>query len=349
MGISDRLGQLFPGNRQTVEDERLLQLYWNRAEHKKELSRLQLERHELLEEIKKHEGAATRSTERLEELQEYLGDPEIATHALVYFQLLALWKGCSAKLGRFAQQLCAQQMERERRRQLIEFDQTRRRQLAEIDRRIAQARSETQTLEAQLKLTESELASLRGFWNYFRRKRLNEELEAVRVKWDTSATRVTDLSDDRAGIEDQQPSGLRELSVDGKRIVNTAVIAYAQQLVNLLSGGGLAMLAKETTAKSVFELRYGSREDCVRLMGQLREGRGVIGKENEDLAGLKERIDALRSGASYRSDEDTIPLTDSIGTLTVPSTPVSGLESINRAGVNVLVDGYWDVYEALLK
>jgi len=142
---------------------------------------------------------------------------------------------------------------------------------------------------------------------------------------------------------------LRELSVDGKRIVNTAVIAYAQQLVILLSGGGLAMLAKETTAKSVFELRYGSREDCVRLMGQLREGRGVIGKENEDLAGLKERIDALRSGASYRSDEDTIPLTDSIGTLTVPSTPVSGLESINRAGVNVLVDGYWDVYEALLK
>ena len=29
--------------------------------------------------------------------------------------------------------------------------------------------------------------------------------------------------------------------------------------------------------------------------------------------------------------------------------PVSGLESINRAGVNVLVDDYWDLYEVLLK
>ncbi|MFL6618591.1 MAG: hypothetical protein ACJ8MH_08315, partial [Povalibacter sp.] len=238
----------------------------------------------------------------------------------------------------------------ERRRQLIEFDQTRRRSLAELDVRLNSARAEADTLEAQLKLMESELAAMRGFWNYFRRKRLQEEIDEHRGTWDVAATRVTDFSDDRNEIEDRQPPPLDDLSIDGKRVVNTAVIAYGQQLVSQLSTGGLAMLAKEATSKAVFDMRYGSREDCVRLMSLLREARNVLQRETEDLAGLKERTDALRSGASYRSDSDTIPLTDSIGTLSAPATPVSGLESINRTGgINVLVDDYWNVYGALLK
>jgi predicted nuclease with TOPRIM domain len=352
MGIADRLEnirQLLPGNRPTVDEERLLQLFWNRAELKKELSRLQQEHHVLLDEIRKQEGALVRAEERLEQLHQYLGDPEIAMHALAYFQLRALWQACAVKLERFAQQLFKQQQERERRRQLIEFDQTRRRLLAELDARLNTARSESETFEAQMQLMESELASMRGFWNYLRRKRLTEELENVRGKWDVAATRVTDLSDDRNEIEDRQPPSFTDLSVDGKRIVNTAVIAYCQQLVNQLSTGGLALLAKETTAKSVFEMRYGSREDCVRLMSLLREARGVLQRDNDDLADLKERTDAVRSSAAYRGDSDTIPLTDSIGTLSAPATPVSGLESINRTGINVLVDDYWNVYETLLK
>jgi HAE1 family hydrophobic/amphiphilic exporter-1 len=62
-----------------------------------------------------------------------------------------------------------------------------------------------------------------------------------------------------------------------------------------------------------------------------------------------ERTDAVRAAASYRSDADTVPLTDSIGTLPVPTAPVSGLETANRAGVNVLVDDYWDLYQSLLQ
>lgn len=352
MGISDRLEnirQLLPGTRQALEEERLMQLYWNRAELKKELGRLQDERHALLEQMKKQESVVTRAQEQIAELERYLGDPEVATHALVYFQLRALWRACAQKLERFAQQLQQQQQDRERRRQLIEFDQARRRQLAESDQRLSAARTEADSLEAQLRLMENQLASMRGFWNYFRRRTLTEEIEVARATWDTAATRVTDLSDDRADVESQLPPAFAGMSVDGRRIVNTAVIAYAQQLVGLLSNGGLAMLAKETTAKQVFDIRYGGREDCVRLMSLLREANAAIGRENEDLSGLKEVTDALRARASYRSDADTIPLTDSIGTLSPPVAPVSGLESINRTGINVLVDDYWDLYQALLQ
>jgi hypothetical protein len=352
MGISDRLSnirQLLPGARAPEQDERLLQLYWNRAELKKELTRLQDERHKLFEQIRNHESAADRAREQLEVLEEYLGNPEIAVHALVYFQLRALWRTASSKLLRFAQQLQQQQADREQRRLLIEFDQGRRRQLADFDRRIQDERSRVDMLEAQLKLAEAKLGAMRGFWNYFRRRRLAVEIEAERAEWDAAATQVTDLSDDRADVEATAPPEFSGISVDGRRVVNTAVIAYAQQLVASLSQGGLAMLAKETTSKRLYDVRYGGRDECARLMTLLRDALASLKDANENLGGLKERTDALRAAASYRSDADTVPLTDSIGTLPVPSAPVSGLETANRAGVNVLVDDYWDVYQALLQ
>ncbi len=352
MAISDRLSnfrQLLPGARQPEHEERLLQLYWNRAELKKELTRLQDERLKLLEQLRNQETSTARAREQVQVLEEYLGNPEIAVHALVYFQLRALWRAAAARLARFATQLTQQQTDREQRRQLIEFDQTRRRELADFDRRIHDARSRADMLEAQIKLMEAKLTAMRGFWNYFRRRRLAEEIETERAQWDQAMTLVTDLSDDRADLEATPPAQFTGISIDGRRIVNTAVIAYAQQLVSSLAAGGLAMLAKETTSKRLFDVRYGSPTECARLMTQLRDALAMLKDDNENLGGLKERTDAVRASASYRSDADTVPLTDSIGTLPMPTSPVSGLETANRAGVNVLVDDYWDLYQSLLQ
>jgi hypothetical protein len=324
-------------------------LYWNRAELKKELTRLQAERDRLIERIEKQDAAELKLREQMEHLEQHLGDPDTAFLALVYFQLRGLWRTCAAKLATFSAQLQRQQEERERRRQLIEFDQQQRRELAELDRQLAEAKGEADALESELRTAEECLASLRGFWNYFRRRKRAEDLGVVRAKWDIAATRVTDLSDDRADLADKQPPPFPGISVDGRRSVNTAVIAFAQQLAANLSGGGMAMLAKETTAKRVFDVHYGSREECARLMGLLREALSLIDTQTEDLRGLKQRTESVRAAAVYRSDADTVPLTDSIGTLPAPTAPVSGLESVNRAGINVLVDDYWELYRALLR
>jgi hypothetical protein len=352
MAISNRLSnirQLLPGARQPEQDERLLQLFWNRAELKKELTRLQEERIKLLEQIRNQETATARAKEHVQVLEEYLGNPEIAVHALVYFQLRAVWRTGAGRVARFAGQLQQQQTDREQRRQVIEFDQTRRRELADFDRRIQDARSRADMLEAQLKLMDAKLTAMRGFWNYFRRRRLMEEIESERSQWDQAVMLVTDLSDDRTNLEETAPPEFVGISIDGRRVVNTAVIAYAQQLVTALSAGGVAMLAKETTSKRLFDVRYGSPAECARLMTQLRDALTMLKDENENLGGLKERTDGVRATASYRSDADTVPLTDSIGTLPMPTSPVSGLETANRAGVNVLVDDYWDLYQSLLQ
>jgi chromosome segregation ATPase len=353
MEFSDRLSSLRQllgqSARPPAEDERLLQLYWNRAELKKELTRLQDERHKLIEQLNKHEATFARHSEQLLQLEEFLGNPETGPHALVYFQLRSLWRASSAKVARFAQQLQQQQADREQRRQVLEFDRARRQQLADFDQRIAGARSRADTMEAELKRKEEKLANMRGFWNYARRRRLSEEIAVERDQWDLAATEVTDLSDDRIALEEKAPPAFERISVDGRRIVNTAVIAYAQQLVVTLSAGGIAVLAKETTTKRVFDMKYGTREECSRLIVVLRDALAIVKNEKDDLSGLKERTDALRAAAAYRSDADTVPLTDSIGTLPVPVAPVSGLETGNKAGVNVLIDDYWDLYQALLQ
>jgi predicted nucleic acid-binding Zn-ribbon protein len=351
MAISDRLNSLRQrlGASRQAEDERLLQLYWNRAELKKELTRMQAEREQLLERIQQADGATAKLREQMDQLEQHLGSPDAAMHALVYFQLRNLWATCATKVARFSQQLQRQQEERERRRQLIEFDQARRRELSELDRILGEAKASADGLETQLKLLERRLGDMNGLWNYVRRRRLTEEVDVLRNQWDVAATRVTDLSDDRADLEGREPPEFPGISVDGRRSVNTAVIAFAQQLAANLSSGGVAMLAKETTTKRVLDVRYGSREDCTKLMALLRDASGMISDRTDDLSGLKQATDTLRAAAAYRSDADTVPLTDSIGTLPVPSAPVSGLETVNRAGINVLVDDYWDVYRALLQ
>jgi predicted nucleic acid-binding Zn-ribbon protein len=352
MGISDRLNTIrhrIAGVPHEEHEAQLLQLFWNRAQLKKELARLQDERHKLLGRLHAQETETEIAREQLAALEHYLGNPEAGPHALVYFQLRGLWRTCASKLERFSQQLYQQQADRERRRQRIEFDQARQRQLAELDRRIDEVRTEAETLSAHIKLVDAKLASLRGIWNYFKRRKLREAIAADTGRLDALALQLTDLSDDRAEVAARTPGELTSLSVDGRRVINTAVIAYAQHLVVALSAGGLAMLSKETSTKGLLEVHYGDREECVRLLALLRDANLTIEQKSADLGSLKERTDALRAGAAYRSDADTVPLTDSIGTLPVPTAIVSGLETANRTGINVLVDDYWDLYKALVQ
>ena len=352
MATSDwlsRFRQSLPGAAAPPEDERLLQLYWNRAELKKEVTRLQSERDKLLEDGRKQESALTRMRDHLEQLEDYLGDPEVAQHALIYFQLRSLWRACAVQLGRFCNELRQQQEERERHQQLTEFGRSRAARLADSERSLNAARSHAEVLEAQLKLLEARLLSMRGFWNYFRRRRLADEIEIERQRWDTAVTQVTDLSDDYEAIHSAPPPQLPGISVDGRRLVNTALIACAQQLVASLSQGGLAMLAKETTVRRAFDVRYGGRDDCVRLMALLREAVTVVGEGTTQISGsLKQRIDAVRESAAYRLPNDTVPTVDSVSTLPMPSIPVPGLDMPARSGINVLADDYWNLSRALL-
>ncbi len=111
-----RLAYRLAGREPTIEDERLFDLFRNRAELKKELNAIDDERHRLLDRLKLQEGSTMRVEEQLSELEKYLGKPEEGYKSLAYFQLRAVWRTASKRLEQFGAELNRQQKDRERAR-----------------------------------------------------------------------------------------------------------------------------------------------------------------------------------------------------------------------------------------
>jgi hypothetical protein len=335
MSVADglrRVARRFAGQGAPEEDERLIELFRNRAELKKELQALDDERQQLLDRLKLQEGATVRVEEQLAALEQYLGRPDEGYKCLAYFQLRAVWRGATSRLEQFAGELARQQKDRERKQQLAVFERAKRERLADIDRELLEARVLADQLQAEQRLAEQQLAGLNGFWNHFRRRRLREALEARRFRIDAAVTQVTDLSDHRHDVDSESPPVFEGLSLDGRRTVNLAVIAYADALHDRIAAAGLAELVRESTLRRVYETVYGGREECLALMQ--RAGRLVVDLEHmqDDLADVKARTDRLRASAAYRNDGETIPHHESL-----------------KSAAPVLLEEYFEVYEALLR
>jgi chromosome segregation ATPase len=335
MNIADdlrRLARRVSGQGVPAEEERLVELFRNRAELKKELSEIDDERHRLLDRLKLQEGATMRVEEQLAALEQYLGRPEEGYKCLAYFQLRAIWRAAARRLEAFSDELARQQKDRERKQQLVTFERAKRQRLLEVERELAEARVLADQLQAEQRLAEQRLAGLRGFWNHFRRRRLADEIGARRFRIDAALTQLTDLGDRQHEVESEPPPVFEGMSIDGRRSVNIAVIAYAEAMHERLASAGLADLVRHSTLRRVYESSYGGREECLGLMQRAGRALSDIEHMEDDLADLKARADRLRGTAAYRTDGDTVPL----------------LESLQAAGM-LLLEEYWDVYKALLR
>jgi chromosome segregation ATPase len=320
------------GRRASAEEERLVALFRNRAELKKELHALDDERHRVLDRLKLQEGATMRVEEQLASLERYLGRPEEGLKCLAYYQLRAVWRAASGRLEQFAAELVRQQKDRERREQLAAFESAKRGRVADVDRELVEARVLADQLQGEQRLAEQRVASLRGFWNHFRRKRLAAEIEARRARIDAAVTQVTDLGDRRHETESEPPPVFAGLSRDGRRSINLALVAYAESLYDRLSSAGLADHARQSTLRRVYDANYGGPEECTTLIQRAGRALSDLDRMQDDLADLKRRSDRLRRSARYRGEDETVPLPDSLDT----------------AGA-VLLDEYWDVYKAMLR
>ncbi len=352
MGIADQFDGLrkrVQGGSNPAEDERLLQLYWNRVELKKEFSRLQEDNYSQLQQLKKNDAAHTQTRERLQKLEEFLGNPDNGATVLVYYQLRALWSQATKRLAELSRELADQQAERERRLQVIEFDQNRQRRLAELDRVILDAQSHADALDARILLLVRKLDKLRWFWHYAKRRELNATLMPLQVELTQVNSELMAVQQQRNELSGAAIAEFAGLSVEGKRLVNTATLAYAQQLLERLGNDGLAMLAKDASFKRVMDVDYGSSAECQQWLARLQAALKSIHESPRDLAHLKQATQRVRGNAFYRSDHDTVPVPETIGTVVVRSrgaVPQPGQAAMQEE-INVLLDDYWELYSVL--
>ncbi|MBS0394079.1 MAG: hypothetical protein JSR54_05590 [Proteobacteria bacterium] len=260
----------------------------------------------------------------------------------MYFQLNGLWRACRVQLEQFAGELRRQQEERERKRQLLEFHQDRQARVQLAAQRLDAAAAALAAEEAEAATRRSQLAAATGFWNYFRRRRLNDELQRAGTRLETARAYHEDMREAKRTAEKEPWPEFGGLSLDGRRAINGAVIAYAQLLYARLAESGLALHARQARTKSVHESHYGSRAECEALMSEIGAGLALVKSQKDVAAEVRTRSEALRSAAVYRHAEDTVP------------DPASLPSAFAGRGVpvrepNVLLDDFWDVYQVLLR
>jgi predicted nuclease with TOPRIM domain len=321
------------------DEERLMQLFQNRAGLKKAYADLKDEFHLLRDRLKQQEGATIRVQEQLDGLGDLLADLRSGFGALVFFQLRGLWKTCHQQLSGFATDLTRQAEIRESAKFQAECEAAKNARLADVDQRLQAAQAEADSQRERLAAAQGELQRLTAFWHYFERRRRQKALEILRQGVVNADAAVGDLHAERSATNGESLSEFPGISLGARRNINLAIISYAESLCEHVDAYGLAARAKEAVARRVHEMNFGTRADCEGYMQRVQKAQTAVANHKLIYAGVKTKLERLRATCEYRSTEDTVPTADSLAAAT-SATPPSW---------NVLAEDYWDLYTLLLR
>ncbi len=322
------------------DEERLMQLFQNRAGLKKAYADLKDEFHLLRDRLKQQEGATIRVQEQLDGLGDLLADPRTGFGALVFFQLRGLWKLCHQQLSGFASDITRQQEQRETAKHMADCEAAKNARLADVDNRLQAAAAEADAQRERLSSAQGELQRLTAFWHYFARRRRQKSLEALRQQVVLADAAVGDLHAERTAISTEALSDFSGISLGARRNINLAIISYAESLCEHVDAFGLTARAKEAVARRVHEMSFGSRADCEGYMQRVQKAQAAIANHKQITAAVRVKLERLRAACEYRNTADTVPTADSLAAASAESA---------AANWNVLAEDYWDLYTLLLR
>jgi hypothetical protein len=334
---------------QDPEDERVLALFRNRAELKKNYGELQEEIYRLKDRIKQQEGATARVQEMLSALEMRLGVPESAYPTVVFYQLRRLWQSGREVIEQFVADLVRQQEERERRQHFAEHNrrQFTRREAAEKQLRAA----ETAAADAIMNVSalEAERARLTRFWHYFKRRALDHRITDARHVTESANLTLRDARAAAEAVEKEPVPEFPGLLIETRRAINVAAIAYAEVLCQRLVKTPLVRLAREATSRREATDEYGSRQECEALMAEIDRARTLVQSRTNIAQEVKARADRIKQVARYRNPADTSPMSDSIAVAEndILDTQSTGVSATRLP--NVLSEDTWDLYRILLR
>ena len=347
----DKLSFLKPGSDAgavSADEERLMQLFQNRAGLKKAYADLKDEFHLLRDRLKQQEGATIRVQEQLDALGELLADPNTGFGALVFFQLRGLWKICHQQLAGFATDLTRQAEMRETAKHNAACEEQKNARLADVDQRLRAASALADQQREQLTSALNDIARLTAFWHYFKRRRLQKALETQRQQLVVADAAVGDLHAERSAIANEAAAEFPGISLSARRNINLAIISYAESLCENVDAFGLAARAKEAVARRVHEMSFGARAECESYMQRVQKALAAVANHKQITAGVRVKLERLRAMGEYRNTADTVPTSDSlVAAAAEPEAAKAGKGG--GANWNVLAEDYWDLYELLLR
>ena len=325
------------------EQDKLIDLFRNRAELKKEFAALRDEKYQLQDRIKQHIGATARVEQQLDQLENLLLDPNWVLNVAVFYQLRHLARGCAQKLERFAEQL-KQQHEKQRHSEVLAvWGRHRHEKTAAVERNVGEHRMTMQLLEDQLESERHRLLSMGTVMKWFRGRAVAREMQHISARIDAGQVQEEEMLQDLQSFENMDPPSQSGLDIATKRSVNIKILAFAQQLYLQFDDGNLLCLAKEATEKRVGTVKYGSNEQCAKILASLeRRGRDDhLSSSDTDI--LKKRLRLISQCAEYRNADDAVPVPASVARVFA----IASAGEVTETDVDILGDNYFGIAKIL--
>ncbi len=330
------LSSLFSSDRQVGEDDdRLLDLYWNRAQLKKEYAALRKERFKLLDSLTEQEGKNARLQQKLEYLEDLLTEPETASNTVAFYTLKKLWRSNQSRLVKLAKVLRKQQ-EASATKQLRDGWKARNeREQRALKKKAKHLQGRQKTLENEHRLLVDHIDSLNGLFQFFKKRRATEELEALHSSLTETDNEITATRARLNELQAEKCPEFERLSLNARRKINATVIALAEKLAEHYTAAGLLDMARMAQEKSVGTANFGAADSADATVKKVHQQKAAFDKlERGDrfAKSLRTLAAEIAEAATYAKTED--------------ATPSPG--SLNGIGMNVLARDIWNVSQAMM-
>ena len=325
------------------DNDKLVELFRNRAELKKEFAALDKEKYRLQQLIKEQRGATARITQRLEHLESLLVDPDWVHTVVVFYQLRSLNRRCESKLARFAEQLKQQRENRVRETQLQGWRARRDAEQAEIEKQLGEHREAIRLLEDRIRAEQHRVESMKGLSRILKGRAASSELDELGQRLDVAGTEEQALLAKLESIEQQEHPDTPGLSIAEKRSINFMIIAYAQHLYLQFSDRNLVALVKESAEKSVGAINYGNKDDCDRLLARVMAQVESMEKASDCVDVLKRRAELIAEHAVFQEDDDAVPVGGTVATVFA----INANGVVTKSDANLVGENYWGMANVL--
>jgi len=327
----------------THEADKLVDLFRNRAELKKEFAALRNEKYELQDRVKHHQGATARVQQQLQHLESLLLDPDWMYNVVAFYQFRALSLHCQKQVIRFAEELKQQREKRAHCRVLDGWKEEIAREAGDLEKRVGERRVELQMLEDKLLSAQQALTTMGGFKKLISGRSAEAEIAEIENGIEVAHHKEQELLRELETLDQREPPDHEGLDMTTKRSINFMILAFAQQLYLHYEEDGLVQLAKEASEKSVGAINYGSKKDCDVLLKRLEQRMTVEGTQADSVAVLRKRSKLISDNAQFRHDDDAVPIPATVSTVFA----VDANEVVHRSDANLLGHNYFGIAKVL--
>lgn len=325
------------------ENDKLVDLFRNRAELKKEFASLRDEKYQLQDRIKEHRASIERVEQKLKHLESLLLDPEWVHNVVTFYQLRRLSAHCATRLARFAEQLKKQREKRIFDKVLEAWRAGQERAREKAEAAIGEQRMQVQLIEDQLQAERHRLDMMGGLSRMMKGKAQSQVIDEIEQSLEEARARESELLRKLEQIESAEPPPNPGLDVAAKRSINFMILSYAQQLYLFYLEDNLVGLAKEAGEKSVGAVNYGTKSDCDEILERLATRRDEAGQLDATTEILQQRAKLIAGEASFRREEDVVPKSSTVATVF----DVSRNGVISRMDANLLGENYFGLAKVL--